>query len=442
MQNPTEEKVATVLNGVGQATKDFANELISNDALQAILSNEDYVKKLQKAPVYDSSGNQQGTVLDAEGNLNPLASLEAYQNKIANFKGDLLKTFKATKNTAFSETLSNNLLKMMVRGDGLVPPEVAPTHVVTMNGIFPMSDAYFAELAKSATLEGKPSKDPTTVVNISRYSPRAAEKMSSFKALIEAKAPKQKMPKLEELIVPKDQVDVAGILANAVVHSYDFDFNSSLLPGFTPKDLNTVEFNYVKINGKTTKIPVERNEKIASKLLGEECFVINDILIEAMSNDFVVHALLDCELIDMTEAYVLQRGFVDLLESSEAAQINLETVYNNVTQKIDEDSTKFVKLINILNDLYEKYERDYKMEYRNYHGKAKQRKQRAARTKAREILIKKGVVKKGDGKDIDHKKPLRSGGSKGLNNLRVRDRSDNRSDNGHKKGEKQKKDWK
>jgi 5-methylcytosine-specific restriction endonuclease McrA len=90
----------------------------------------------------------------------------------------------------------------------------------------------------------------------------------------------------------------------------------------------------------------------------------------------------------------------------------------------------------------EEYKRDYKMEYRNYHGKPKQRKERAARTKAREQLIKKGRVKKGDGKDIDHKVPLRNGGSKGLNNLRVRDRSENRSDNGHKKGEKQNKDWK
>jgi hypothetical protein len=52
-------------------------------------------------------------------------------------------------------------------------------------------------------------------------------------------------------------------------------------------------------------------------------------------------------------------------------------------------------------------------------------------------MIKKGRAKKGDGKDIDHKKPLRSGGSKGINNLRVRDKSDNRADNGHHKGEHQ-----
>ena len=58
-------------------------------------------------------------------------------------------------------------------------------------------------------------------------------------------------------------------------------------------------------------------------------------------------------------------------------------------------------------------------------------------------MKKKGKVKKGDGKDIDHKHALRNGGSNGINNLRVREKSENRSDNGHKKGEKQKKDsWK
>jgi hypothetical protein len=99
-------------------------------------------------------------------------------------------------------------------------------------------------------------------------------------------------------------------------------------------------------------------------------------------------------------------------------------------------------IVNILNAIDEEYERDYKQEYKNYHGKPKQRKERAARTAARELMIKKGRAKKGDGKDIDHKKPLRHGGSKGINNLRVRNRSENRSDNGHHKGEKQNKDWK
>lgn len=77
------------------------------------------------------------------------------------------------------------------------------------------------------------------------------------------------------------------------------------------------------------------------------------------------------------------------------------------------------------------YKRDYKKEYSNFHASDKAKKDRAARNKANRA---KGVA----GKDVDHKKPLRSGGSKSLSNTRVRSVSANRSDNGHKPGEKQK----
>lgn len=46
-------------------------------------------------------------------------------------------------------------------------------------------------------------------------------------------------------------------------------------------------------------------------------------------------------------------------------------------------------------------------------------------------MMRAGLVRKGDGKDVDHKRPLRSGGSNGRGNLRVRSRSKNRADNGH-----------
>ncbi len=75
------------------------------------------------------------------------------------------------------------------------------------------------------------------------------------------------------------------------------------------------------------------------------------------------------------------------------------------------------------------YKRDYKAEYANYHGKPDQIKKRAARVKARRIMEKEGAVTKGDGKDVDHKKPLRAGGSTGRSNLRVRSVKSNRSDN-------------
>lgn len=69
--------------------------------------------------------------------------------------------------------------------------------------------------------------------------------------------------------------------------------------------------------------------------------------------------------------------------------------------------------------------RDYKKEYRTYHGTSAQKKKRASRNAARSIMEKKGKVKKGDGKHVDHKNhnPL----DNRLTNLRVISRKANLS---------------
>ena len=46
--------------------------------------------------------------------------------------------------------------------------------------------------------------------------------------------------------------------------------------------------------------------------------------------------------------------------------------------------------------------RDYKKEYREYHGTPAQKKRRAARNAARRKAMKEGRVRKGDGKELDH----------------------------------------
>lgn len=51
---------------------------------------------------------------------------------------------------------------------------------------------------------------------------------------------------------------------------------------------------------------------------------------------------------------------------------------------------------------------------------------RVARNKARREAIKDGRVKKGDGKELDHKQPLDAGGSKDTSNTRVVDAKKNR----------------
>lgn len=70
--------------------------------------------------------------------------------------------------------------------------------------------------------------------------------------------------------------------------------------------------------------------------------------------------------------------------------------------------------------------RDYKKQ-QAYDGKPSVVKDRAKRNAARRQLQKEGVVSKGDGKDVDHKKPLSKGGSTSRSNLRAISKSNNRS---------------
>lgn len=71
--------------------------------------------------------------------------------------------------------------------------------------------------------------------------------------------------------------------------------------------------------------------------------------------------------------------------------------------------------------------RDYKDEYARYQGTSEQKKKRALRNNARRGMIRDGRAKKGDGMEVDHKTPLRNGGSNSKANLRVIPKSRNRA---------------
>ena len=60
---------------------------------------------------------------------------------------------------------------------------------------------------------------------------------------------------------------------------------------------------------------------------------------------------------------------------------------------------------------------------RSYQGQEEQKKNRAARNKARNEKEKKGTAHKGDGKDVGHKKALANGGSKSTSNTKMQSRS-------------------
>ena len=69
--------------------------------------------------------------------------------------------------------------------------------------------------------------------------------------------------------------------------------------------------------------------------------------------------------------------------------------------------------------------RNYKSEYKNYHSSSEQKKNRASRNSARSTLTKVGVVRKGDGKDVNHKNGNPRDNSK--KNLSVTTKRANRS---------------
>jgi hypothetical protein len=70
--------------------------------------------------------------------------------------------------------------------------------------------------------------------------------------------------------------------------------------------------------------------------------------------------------------------------------------------------------------------RNYTEEYKAYHSKPEQIANRSQRNKARREMEDAGKVRKGDGKDVDHKTPIKSGGGNGKSNLRVTSQTENR----------------
>jgi len=69
--------------------------------------------------------------------------------------------------------------------------------------------------------------------------------------------------------------------------------------------------------------------------------------------------------------------------------------------------------------------RNYRKEYDNYQGSAKQKKARARRNAVRRLFERLGKVRKGDGKDVSHKDNNTK--NKKMSNLRVQPASKNRS---------------
>jgi hypothetical protein len=129
-----------------------------------------------------------------------------------------------------------------------------------------------------------------------------------------------------------------------------------------------------------------------------------------------------------------------LLNDKKAEKYNIVTVNGKRFRvPVERDIQDIMDDYNYIDDIFKEFVleerkvRDYKDEYENYHSKPEQRANRVKRVLARRKMEKAGKVKSGE--DVNHKTPLRSGGSNSMSNLEAQDKSKNRSNNGHHLGE-------
>ena len=71
--------------------------------------------------------------------------------------------------------------------------------------------------------------------------------------------------------------------------------------------------------------------------------------------------------------------------------------------------------------------RDYKREVKEYTSRPEVVAKRVKQNQARKTAMDAGMVRKGDGKEVDHKRPLSKGGTNSKSNLRVTSAESNRS---------------
>jgi len=268
-----------------------------------------------------------------------------------------------------------------------------------------------------------------------------------------------------------------------------FKENSFIDFALEPEDPNAKPYTIINIDGKETKIDIERdiiesfNENTTNYKLKEsqiegigtystKNIIPNEIIGKYMSsylsedgNEYQQRT----ELCRFTNHAKLSNTYITVLEDGnfysvaeryipedEELTVYYPDVYNQIMKRIENGSIGSIPEVEIIadeyknmkipldkfSDIFGEYDflknsgqlnenkRNYKKEYREYHGKPDQIKRRANRVQARRDMEATGRVHKGDGKDIDHKdgNPMNNKKS----NLRVTSRHYNRSRNNNK----------
>ena len=421
------------ISSVNDVMAQSAPALISDESFKQLSKDPAMFAFMQSEPVISPTGENLGAMVLPSGELNPAISFKKFEDSMDRILDKFISQEKTNK-APFMRGLVQNTLANFVRGDGVVEPDAAPSHLVTSSGIFPLSNEYLASVANNSDI---------MVTKNNKVFGGKKDEISRYRTVIEQVEPavdpmaqQQMDPYFEQrqtlqaalLPIPGTPIDA---FATMLTKNYNFDMNVSMLPGVEPKDIHGVEYNYINVHGKKFKIPVQRDQELLAASFDESYAAANDLLLESLENDDVLRALYETDIIDFDGAEnIVSARYGGLNECRDI----LISVMESMAQEIYEKPWLLAVCQKNLIEAKER-KRNYKREYKLFHGKPSQIKKRAKRVTARRKMEEQGKVHKGDGKDVDHKHPLRKGGGNGKGNLRVRDRGENRSDNGKYKGQ-------
>jgi hypothetical protein len=314
-----------------------------------------------------------------------------------------LKEKMFLKNSEFEKLLKILLTRHHLYGSNIIDPRSNATHLLTDNGLFEVSEGLLEVLSKNAFLQiklKKKFKSTSGRKDTKSFLPKNIEK---YKTIVEQV--KEKMGKKGS----REQIleSIPTIILNSILNLVDFEFDLTINPGekITSTKRKNDQYNTILIKDKQIKIPVtfDRGDMMTNTIK-------EDI-------DYACNVLLENKSINETMAIKIKKSN------------NLNGIPKEIMMLIASiiNDTNCSRRESIVEKL-EGYEKKYSKKTSHH---------RSNRNKARRAAEKKWGAAAIKGKDVDHKdgNPMNNSPS----NLRLRSKGENRSDNGHHKGEPHKK---
>jgi len=340
------------------------------------------------------------TLKQSEEAIPEKGGMEFIQSQLEELMQQLVDQKITFKGGQFEKSLKAALTKYHLVGSNIVDPRSNAAFLLSDYGLFELSNEFISYLSKNASLDIKLKKRFKSTSGRREANSKLSKEIEKYKAIVEQVKENMKVeePSKEELIV-----SLPSIVLSSIVDYFDFFFSVSISPRekISNSKRKANEYNTVFVKGKEVKIPVTLDKgDMMTNTIKEDVDLACDILVERnMMSKFTANGV---------------KATKNKSEIPEELKMLLATVICDM--KNDRKRSIIEKL--------EGYEKEYSKKTSHH---------RSNRNKARRAAEKKFGAAAIKGKDVDHKdgNPMNNSPS----NLRLRSKGDNRSDNGHHKGE-------